>query len=71
MAIAIRAYTKKVRAAQKGTSIGVRLQPEQLAELDGWIERQADHRPTRPDAIRRLIDMGLEAAKRADQEKRP
>jgi hypothetical protein len=54
--------TKK-RAAQTGTLIGVRLQPDQLAPVDAWIGQQADL-PTRPEAIRRLIELGLEATKK-------
>src|SRR5690348_14317104 len=42
------------------TPIGLRLAPEQLQRLDAWIAQQAD-RPTRPEAIRRLIEAGLAA----------
>jgi hypothetical protein len=42
----------------KGTQIQVRLQPEQLAELDAWIEKQ-EIQPTRPEAIRGMIDAML------------
>ena len=38
--------------------IGVRLQPEALAALDTWISEQPDA-PTRPEAVRRLIEAGL------------
>jgi hypothetical protein len=51
--------TKK-RAAQKGTLIGVRLQPDQLAKLDAWIGQLPDAH-TRPEAIRRLMEIGLAA----------
>ena len=67
MAQSIRAYTKVKRAEQPGTMIGVRLQADQLLLLDGWIAEQREFRPTRPEAIRRLIELGLEAAK----QKRP
>lgn len=33
----------------------VRLQPDQLAKVDGWRERQ-DDTPTRPEAIRSMIE---------------
>lgn len=39
-----------------GTPIQVRLQPDQLAALDRWIEGQEDPRPSRPEAIRRLLE---------------
>jgi len=41
--------------------IGVRLQPDNLAGLDAWIARQPDA-PSRPEAIRRLIERALDAA---------
>ena len=42
----------------KGTQVQVRLQPKQLAKLDAWIRKQADE-PTRPEAIRRLLERAL------------
>lgn len=36
----------------------VRLQPDQLGKLDAWREAQDDN-PTRPEAIRRLVEAGL------------
>jgi cytochrome c553 len=56
MAKSIRDYTKKNRAAQAGTMVGVRLQPEQLARLDAWIASLSDPKPTRPEAIRRALE---------------
>lgn len=40
--------------------IGVRMQDADLAALDGWIERQ-ESRPSRPEAIRRLVTSALDA----------
>jgi len=37
----------------------VRMPSSQLAELDEWAERQPEPKPTRPEAIRRLVDKGL------------
>jgi len=48
----------KRRPAQKGAPILVRLQPEPLAAVDAWREDQPDQ-PTRPEAIRRLVEKGL------------
>lgn len=42
----------------KGTLIGVRLLDEPLTALDHWIARQQD-KPSRPEAIRRLVELGL------------
>lgn len=36
----------------------VKLVPAQLASVDAWIEAQPD-RPSRPEAIRRLVVKGL------------
>lgn len=43
-----------------GPVIGVRLYPEMESSLTAWIERQAD-KPSRPEAIRRLVELGLKA----------
>jgi Arc/MetJ-type ribon-helix-helix transcriptional regulator len=39
--------------------ITVRMPPEQLAALDKWIEGQEEPRPSRPEAIRQLLDKAL------------
>ena len=44
------------------THIGVRLPPDQLARLDAWIAALPDPKPSRPEAIRRLIQLGLDHA---------
>jgi hypothetical protein len=61
--------TKSVRAAgdeklsprkrppAPGKPIVVRLQPDQLAQLDQWRLKQEDIPRSHPDAIRRLINM--------------
>lgn len=58
--------TKKLGrpATGQGKMIGVRLQPSALAQLDTWIGKQPKPKPSRPEAIRRLIGLGLEAAKK-------
>ena len=53
--------TKKKRGplpTGKGTLIGVRFQPAPLGSVDAWAATQAD-RPSRPEAIRRLVHLGL------------
>jgi hypothetical protein len=42
----------------KGTQVVVRLQPDPLAALDAWVAKQKDG-PTRAEAIRRLVELGL------------
>jgi hypothetical protein len=40
----------------------VRLQPDPLSALDRWASNQ-DDKPTRAEAIRRLVEIGLRAKK--------
>jgi hypothetical protein len=40
----------------------VRLEPSQLSALDDWASKQKDD-PTRPEAIRRLVEIGLKPKK--------
>jgi hypothetical protein len=42
----------------KGVQVVVRLQPDPLSALDSWAAKEADQ-PTRAEAIRRLIELGL------------
>lgn len=49
----------------KGTPVMVRLLPDPLAALDEWAAHQPDT-PSRPEAIRRLIELGLKAANVAE-----
>ena len=52
--------TPKKRAAVTGELVGVRVQPEMAKQLDDW-RRQQDDLPGRPEAIRRLVEIGLKA----------
>lgn len=51
--------TKRRRPEQAGTLIGVRLQPDALAQLDAWTAQQPAPQPSRPEAVRRLMEAGL------------
>jgi len=42
----------------QGTPIMVRVQPDQLASLDAWIKYQPEEL-SRPEAVRRLMELGL------------
>jgi hypothetical protein len=46
-------------ATGKGTLVGVRLQPPELARVDEWAAEQED-KPSRPEALRRLSNIGLD-----------
>jgi hypothetical protein len=63
MAKSIVVITKKKRGRPvttgKGTLIGVRILDEPLATLDAWILKQREPDLTRPEAIRRLLELGL------------
>ena len=50
----------KKRADATGEAVLVRLQPELAKPLDAW-RRQQDDLPNRPEAIRRLVEIGLKA----------
>jgi antitoxin component of RelBE/YafQ-DinJ toxin-antitoxin module len=41
-----------------GVQVVVRMQPAPLAALDSWSAKQ-DDKPTRAEAIRRLVELGL------------
>jgi hypothetical protein len=45
-------------ATGKGTPIVVRMHDPGLAALDAWRKKQEDA-PSRPEAIRRLVEKGL------------
>lgn len=58
--------TKKRRGpvpTGKGILIGVRLQPPELGKLDTW-RAKAEGEPTRPEAMRRLAELGLKKGAR-------
>ncbi|HEY0414625.1 MAG TPA: hypothetical protein VGD66_15940 [Allosphingosinicella sp.] len=42
-----------------GPAIGLRLYPDLEADLDAWIARQPEPRPSKPEAIRRLVRKAL------------
>jgi len=69
MAKSIRDIPKKrgrgrPRTTGRGEAIMLRLHPPLLTNLDGWIESQRD-KPSRPEAIRRLLEQNLPGARRA------
>jgi hypothetical protein len=42
-----------------GEPVVVRMRPEQIKALDAWIVSQPDPKPSRPEAVRRLLDARL------------
>ena len=47
----------------KGQQVVVRFQPDALAQLDAWIALTAEPKPSRPEAVRRLVAERLGEAK--------
>lgn len=47
-----------------GVGLMVRVQPDLLAQLDAWISEQSEPRPSRPEAVRRLLRERLEQGRR-------
>jgi Ribbon-helix-helix protein, copG family len=56
-------------AAGGATLIGLRLEPALLARVDRWAASQKDG-PSRSEAIRRLVELGLTLAQRAGVRRR-
>ena len=53
---------KKIGRPPTGAeSIHLRVLPDQSAAVDAWISKQKDPDLTRPEAIRRLVELGLKA----------
>lgn len=52
--------SQRRRPTVTGEPVMVRIQPEMAANLDNWRRKQ-DDLPGRPEAIRRLIEIGLNA----------
>jgi hypothetical protein len=65
MAKSIRDIPKKGRGRPstggRREGVLVRLDTEQFSALDTWIEKQGDIDLSRPEAIRRLVELGLRA----------
>ena len=55
------------RPATNPKSIHLTLEPGPLSEVDQWIARQKESRLTRPEAIRRLVEIGLAYPIKADE----
>lgn len=50
------------RPPVESEAVNVRLAAPALKDIDGW-RRQQDDLPGRPEAIRRLVELGLKAKK--------
>jgi hypothetical protein len=44
-------------------SIHLRVLPDQFSAIDAWISKQKEPGLSRPEAIRRLVELGLKAKK--------
>jgi hypothetical protein len=65
MGKSIKGTTKKRRGRPattgKGTQIGMRWQSPELSAIDSWMEK--NNVASRPEAIRRLVEIGLRTKK--------
>jgi hypothetical protein len=65
MAKSIRDIAKRSAGRPKttgpGTGILVKMHDPQLDAIDAWIAKQQESDLTRPEAIRRLVEIGLKA----------
>lgn len=62
MSTSINASAKKrgrPKTTGTGQTIGVRMLSDQLAQVDAWISAQPEPQPSRPEAIRRLVEEAL------------
>lgn len=50
--------TPRRRATATGTLVGTRFQATLLEAIDSWRKEQTDL-PTRPEAVRRLVELGM------------
>jgi hypothetical protein len=55
----------KGRPRVDAEAVNVRIERDALARIDAWRRGQSDL-PTRPEAIRRLVEAGLETRVRSD-----
>jgi hypothetical protein len=55
--------SKRGRPRVDATPVNTRFPPDELANLDGWIKAQVKPKPSRPEAIRRLVELGLDQSK--------
>ena len=46
-----------------GKAIGLRLYPDLESRIDAWIKKQREPRPSKPEAIRQILEIGLKAKK--------
>jgi Arc/MetJ-type ribon-helix-helix transcriptional regulator len=51
-------------ATGKGEPVVVRMHPPQLKSLDAWIAQQEPPFPSRPEAVRRLVELALANSKK-------
>src|SRR5688572_11943257 len=62
MSVAISASRKRGRPHVGSLNIGVRVPPDQVAVLDAWIAAQPEPKPSRPEAMRQLMELGIKAS---------
>jgi hypothetical protein len=56
-----RTRKKMGRPSTGAESVHLRVLPDQSAAIDAWISKQKEADLSRPEAIRRLVEIGLKA----------
>jgi hypothetical protein len=51
------------RSQINATQVNIRFAPSELARLGVWIKRQQSPKPSRPEAVRRLVGQALDTEK--------
>jgi hypothetical protein len=51
--------TRMGRPRVDATPVNTRFPPTELAKLDTWIANQPDPKPSRPEAVRRLVELAI------------
>src|ERR1700680_3254852 len=54
-----RTRKSRARPSTGAESVHLRVLPDQAAAIDAWIKRQKEPDLSRPEAIRRLVELGL------------
>ena len=51
--------SKRGRPSVDSEAVNVRFERQTLTRIDAWVAAQPDPKPTRPEAVRRLLEKAL------------
>jgi hypothetical protein len=55
--------TERPETTGQSEGLPTRVDPEEISKVDAWINAQPEPKPSRSEAVRRLIDLGLQPRK--------